>query len=126
MKKDGEAIGVLYHNDVGEISLVYGNDSYGLKKISSKHPEVLGLLQDILNESIVESKSCNRIVLISHSHKVIVSKMLRDKAVNPWILTEYKKKSASASSSDIETEPYGKRNGTAAPFSTLSEDKVRN
>jgi hypothetical protein len=26
-----------------------------------------------------------------------------------------KKKSASASSSDIETEPEGKRNGTAAP-----------
>lgn len=33
------------------------------------------------------------------------------------------KKSASASSSDIETEPKGKRNGTATPQNELSESK---
>ena len=43
------------------------------------------------------------------------------------MLTAYEKKekSVSASSTDIETEPEGKRNGTATPPNGLSEDKVQ-
>ena len=37
----GEALDALYHNCIGYISLVYGNDRYGIMKIKAKHPEVL-------------------------------------------------------------------------------------
>lgn len=44
-----------------------------------------------------------------------------------WLLTAYEKKekSVSASSTDIETEPGGKRNGTATPQNGLSESKLQ-
>lgn len=94
-KKGGEALGALYHINVGDISLVYGTDDYGLKKIVTKHPEVIDGLQEKVAETTVISKSENRIVLESELHKVVVSKMLGDCTTNPWILTAYKKKGCS-------------------------------
>lgn len=42
--------------------------------------------------------------------------MKGEEVTDNWLLTAYeKKKSVSVSSSDIETEPKGKRNGTATP-----------
>ena len=38
---EGNAIAALHHKDVGDIDLWYGNDKAGLKKIATKHPEVL-------------------------------------------------------------------------------------
>lgn len=67
---------------------------------------------------------------------MIVSKMKGQQPTDNWLLTSYekKKKPVSASSSDIETEPEGKRNGTATPqgelnsegkYNTLSADKQK-
>lgn len=124
--KSGEALDVLHHKEVdGDISLIWGNDKYGLAKIENKHPEVLDDLQGILNEMHVIKQSDNRIILESDAHKAIISKKKGEENTKNWLLTAYEKKekSVSASSSDIETEPEGKRNGTATPQSGLSKSK---
>ena len=69
----------------------------------------------------IEQYSDNRIVLECDIYKAVVSKMKGDETTDNWLLTAYeKKKSASASSSDIETEPKGKWNGIATPQNGLS------
>ena len=122
-KKEGNAVAALHHKDVGDIDLCYGNDKAGLKKIAEKHPEVLDNLQGVIDGMEVVRASDNRVILESSTHKAVVSKMLGDKKTDNWLLAAYEKKGISASSSDIETEPQGKRNGTAAPQNSLSESK---
>lgn len=122
--KSGEAVGALHHNEVGDISLVWGNDKAGLKKILRKHPEVVGNLQEILNDMHIAVSSENRIVLESNTHKAVVSKMLGEEKTPQWLLTAYEKKNASGGSSDIGPEPQrGKQNGTAPLQDKSSTDK---
>ena len=122
--KSGEAVGALHHNEVGDISLVWGNDKAGLKKILRKHPEVVGNLQEILNDMHIAVSSENRIVLESNTHKAVVSKMLGEEKTPQWLLTAYEKKNASGGSSDIGPDPQrGKQNGTAPLQDKSSTDK---
>ncbi|MBR1769243.1 MAG: hypothetical protein IJ748_02180, partial [Bacteroidales bacterium] len=127
--KEGIAKEVLHHKDIkGGIDLVYGTDTYGLKKIAKKHPEVLENLQEILDNMSIVSSSDNRIVLESATHKAVISKKIGDIDTDNWLLTAYEKKKGnetSASSSDIETEPEitGKRNGTATSQNSTSSGK---
>ena len=112
--KGGEAVGALRHKDIGDISLVWGNEKAGLQKILNKHPEVADNLQGILDGMKIVQSSDNRIVLESETHKAVVSKMLGQEKTPQWLLTAYEKKNASGGSSDIGPEPAGgKQNGTA-------------
>lgn len=120
---EGNAIAALNHPQVGDIDLWYGNDKAGLKKIAQKHPEVLDDLQGIINNMHVVKASDNRIVLESDTHRAIVSKMLGNEKTDNWLLSAYELKSTSAGSSDIDTEPIGMQNGTAALHSTPSDNK---
>lgn len=121
-RKNGEAVGALHHGEVGDISVVYGNDGYGLAHIAKKHPEVLSDLQGTIDGMVVTSQSDNRIVLESSTHRAVISKMLGNEPTSNWLLTAYEKKNpASASSSDIETEPEGKQNGTATLQNEISQ-----
>ena len=121
---EGNAVAALHHKDVGDIDLWYGNDKAGLKKIAAKHPEVLDDLQGIIDNMHVVQASENRIILESDTHKAVVSKMLGNEKTDNWLLSAYEKKGISASSSDIETEPVGKQNGTAPLQDSLSVGKV--
>ena len=113
---EGVAKGALTYPGIEPIDLAWGDKKAGYMKIVVKHPEVVGKLQDILDTTQITSQSENRIVFESGTHKIIVSKMKGATPTDNWLLTAYeKKKSVSASSSDIETEPEGKRNGTATP-----------
>jgi len=123
--KSGEAIAALHHDEIGDISLVWGNDKAGLKKILRKHPEVVDNLQEILNGMHVTQSSENRIVLESDTHKAVVSKMLGQEKTPQWLLTAYEKRDASGGTSDIVPESQKDRqNGTAALPSTSSAGKV--
>lgn len=127
-RKEGEAIGALYHKDIGDIDLVWGNEKAGLMKIARKHPEMLEDLQSKLDAMDVVSSSDNRIILESPVDRAVVSKNVFDEKDKQWLLTAYEKKNAniSGSSIDIEPEPEGKQNGTA-PLqneSVSSETKV--
>ena len=114
---DGVAKGALTYPGVAPIDLVWGDMKAGYMKIVIKHPEVVGKLQSILSGTRITSQSDNRIVFESDTHKMIVSRMKGSRPTDNWLLTAYEKKEkpVSASSSDIETEPEGKRNGTATP-----------
>lgn len=123
--KSGEAVGALHHKDIGDISLVWGNDKAGLKKILWKHPEVVDNLQGVLDKMHIVQSSDNRIVLESDTHKAVVSKMLGQEKTPQWLLTAYEKKNASGGSSDIDPEPRrGKQNGTAPLQDNSSVGKV--
>lgn len=98
--KDGDAVGALYHPDVGDIDLIYGNegtpekgfiDGYGLAKIAKKHPEVLGGLQEILSDMQVRKRSTNRVILESDTHKAAVSLNWLERE-KKWLLSAYEKK----------------------------------
>lgn len=119
---EGVAKGALSYPGIAPIDLAWGDKKAGYMKIVIKHPEVVGRLQDLLNQCHITNQSDNRIVFESDSHKMVVSKMKGTIPTDNWLLTAYEKKekSVSASSSDIETEPEGKRNGTATPQNGLS------
>lgn len=120
-KKDGVTKGALHYKGIGDIDLVWRDSKKGLAHIIEKHPDVADNLQTLLDDMHIEQHSDNRIVLESDTHKAVVSKMKGGEITDNWLLTAYeKKKSASASSSDIETEPKGKWNGTATPQNGLS------
>ena len=122
--KGGVAKSALHHKDVGDIDLWYGDDKAGLKKIASKHPEVLEDLQSVLDKMRVTHSSDNRIILESGTHKAIVSKDWYGKKTDNWLLTAYEKKVASGGSIDIVPEPEkGRQNGTAPLQDNLSNDK---
>lgn len=121
----GEAIAALRHKEVGDISLVWGNDKAGLKKILRKHPEVVDNLQGILDGMHVVQSSENRIILESDTHKAVVSREFDGTPREQWLLTAYEKKNASGGSIDIVPEPTeGKQNGTAPLQDNSSADKV--
>lgn len=126
-KKAGEAVGALYHKDIGDIDLVWGNGKAGLAHILSKHPNVLDGIQDFINEMEVVQSSENRIVIESDSHRAVISKMLGQEKTPQWLLTAYAKKNATGGSSDIDPEPnQGKQNGTAPLQGNSSSAKIGN
>ena len=123
-KQDGEAIGALHHKDVGDISLVWGNDKAGLKKILAKHPEVTNDIQGILDDMSVVEESDNRIKLDSPTHFAVVSKEIFGTPRDKWLLTAYEKKnSASDNTMDTVGTVTGKQNDTATLQNTVSDNK---
>ncbi|ACI52191.1 hypothetical protein Gdia_2446 [Gluconacetobacter diazotrophicus PA1 5] len=103
--KTGEAVGALYHPQVGDIDLVWGKegtpqknyeDGYGLAKIAKKHPEVLNDLQSILSQMEVTRRTENRAQLESADHKGTVSLNWFEKP-KKWLLTAYQKEAGEGS-----------------------------
>lgn len=132
-RKDGEAVGALSHPEVGEIDLVWGregtskSDGYGLSKLAKYHPEVLGNLQEILNDMKVASRTENRVQLESDTHKASVRLTWNEQKKN-WLLTAFEKKEASASigkKTDTDDNPKDLRGDTALSQNTdaLSDNK---
>jgi len=123
-KQGGEAIGALHHKDVGDISLVWGNDKAGLKKILAKHPEITNDIQGILDDMSVVEESDNRIKLDSPTHFAVVSKEIFGTPRDKWLLTAYEKKnSASDNTMDTVGTVTGKQNDTATLRNTVSVGK---
>ncbi len=124
-KKTGEAVGALNHKDIGDISIVYGNEKAGLKKIAVKHPEVLDILQDILDDATIVQQSENRIKLESGRYFAVISKDYLGKPRAPWLLTSFEKKnSVPDNTMDTgETSKGSKQNDTATLQDTVSESK---
>jgi hypothetical protein len=99
--RSGEALGALSHPDIKDpIDLVWGKegtpkngyeDGFGLAKIAQKHPEVLEDLQGALSNMEVKSRSKNRIVLESPTHKAAV-RLDWDGISKTWLLSAYQKR----------------------------------
>lgn len=128
-KKNGEAIGALYHKDVGDIDLVWGKEGtgksngFGLSKLVKFHPEVLDDLQDIINDMEVVSRTDNRINLESKSHRAAVRLEWDGKKKN-WLLTAFEKEKPTAIDRTTDIGDTELQNDTA-PLQTegLSIDK---
>ena len=123
-EKSGEAVGALTHKDIGDISIVYGNDRAGLKKIAEKHPEVLNDLQGVIDGMEIMVQSENRIKLESATHYAVISKDYFGKARAPWLLTAFEKKNSVLDNTmdTGETSKGSKQNDTATLQDTVSSD----
>ena len=93
-KESGEVRGALFHPNIGDISLVYGNDNAGLKKIKDKHPEVIDNLQEIIELMQIQKESENRIKLYSERFFAVVSKDFCGVKRDAWLLTAFEKKNS--------------------------------
>ena len=132
-KQSGEAVGALYHPEIGEIDLVWGeagtgkSDGYGLAKLVKFHPEVINNLQEILSEMQIVKQSANRVNLESDKYQAAVRLTWNNKA-KKWLLTAFEKKnSALGNTTDTgETSNGSKQNDTATLQSTVSDSKGTN
>lgn len=126
-KKSGEAIGALYHKDVGDIDLVWGKEGtghsagFGLAKLVKYHPEVLDNLQDILNDMQVTTRNSNRINLESTTHKATI-RLEWDGNKKNWLLTAFEKENP-ASTKTTDTDTTSLRGGTALSQTGFSAGK---
>lgn len=126
-KKSGEAIGALYHKDVGDIDLVWGkegtghSDGFGLAKLVKYHPEVLDNLQDILNDMQVTTRNSNLINLESTTHKATI-RLEWDGNKKNWLLTAFEKENP-ASTKTTDTDTTSLRGGTALSQTGFSAGK---
>lgn len=126
-KGNGEAVGALYHKEVGAISIVYGNEVFGLRKIKEKHPEVLNDIQGIMDNMAIIKQSDNRIKMESDSHFAVVSRDYHGEKHTPWLLTAFEKKNSVLDNTMNTGETLsGERNDTATPQNTVSNFKGSN
>ncbi|MGM9862547.1 MAG: hypothetical protein ACI30W_08110, partial [Muribaculaceae bacterium] len=131
-KKGGEAVGALYHKEIGSIDLVWGkegtghSDGFGLAKLAKFHPEVLFNLQDILNDMVVTGRSENRVQLESEKYQAAV-RLTWDNKKKTWLLTMFEKKnSVLDNTTDTGKTLMGNGNDTATPENTVSDGKGNN
>lgn len=126
--KDGEAVGALYHPDIGEIDLVWGkegtsrSDGFGLAKLVKYHPEVLGDLQGILSAMTVVSRSPNRVNLESSDHRAGV-RLTWDGYTKQWLMTAFRKKTGGGDATTTDTGALSGTDDTASRADT-SDDNV--
>ena len=119
--KNGEALAALHHDEIGDVSIVYGNEKAGLEKIVSKHPDVIFKLQEMFDEMKVVSKSINRIKLESQLYFAVVSRDFENEPRSPWLLTAFEKQnSVPGNTMDTDETLQGERNDTATPLNTVS------
>ena len=130
--QDGEALGALHHDEIGDIDLVWGkagtkkSDGYGLAKLVKFHPEVLDNLQGILDGMHITMRSENRVQLESDEYQAAVRLTWNGKE-KLWLLTAFKKKETpepTNSRTDVDSNLDGKSDDTATRQSSdVSADK---
>ncbi len=133
--QDGEALGALHHDEIGDIDLVWGkagtkkSDGYGLAKLVKFHPEVLDNLQGILDGMHVTMRSENRVQLENNEYQAAV-RLTWNGEEKLWLLTAFKKKETSEptnSRTDVDSNLDGKSDDTATRQSSdVSASKDRN
>ncbi len=94
-QKTGEAVAALYHPEVGDIDLVWGetsdnprNKGRGLAKLEKWHPEILNDLQGALLKMKVHQRHKDVIHLRSGSLRGAI-KLTFDNQQKTWLLTAY-------------------------------------
>lgn len=133
--EDGEALGALHHDEIGDIDLVWGeagtrkSDGYGLAKLVKFHPEVLDNLQGILDSMHITERTENRVQLENDEYQAAV-RLTWNGEEKLWLLTAFKKKETSEptnSRTDVDSYLKGKSDDTATrQNSDVSVDKVIN
>ncbi|MCI5632253.1 hypothetical protein, partial [Helicobacter sp.] len=100
-KRSGQVQGAFYREDLGDITLIWGNegtgksDGYGLSKIAKYHPEVLEKLEDLVTNLPIIKETPNRYQLENENYKIAIRKDFEGQNEN-WILTAFEKKESIA------------------------------
>ena len=105
--ENGEAPGALYHPEVGDIDLIWGNkgktqrQGYGLAKLIAYHQEVLSNLQQLIESMSVTERTDNTIQLESSTHHAVVRLNWKGNE-KQWLLTAFEMPSSPAAESRID------------------------
>lgn len=92
--QDGEIPGALFHSDVGDIDVIWGDYSQnrrkgkGLSKLLDKHPEVVRELPRIMRDLDVLKATENRVELGDGRYKAVV-RLDYDGNQKTWLLTAF-------------------------------------
>lgn len=86
--RGGEVRGALYHPETGPIDVKWGDANAGLAKMVERHGEVLDNLPELIAQMTVESRSPNRIRLMSADHRAVV-RLDYDGQQQTWLLTAF-------------------------------------
>ena len=142
--RSGKLLGVFHRNDIGEISLVWGDEKGGLAHIISKHiveqndfnniDEVINTMQQVINNGTITRENKDKVVIDYNDYRVAIKKQTRDNNGNVveqgnWIVTAFdksrSKKDKTPSEKTLSTPPFNQEtDGVTLPSNGVPADKV--
>ena len=142
--KSGKLLGVFHRNDIGEISLVWGDEKGGLAHIISKHiveqndfnniDEVINTMQQVINNGTITRENKDKVVIDYNDYRVAIRKQTRDNNGNVveqgnWIVTAFdksrSKKDKTPSEKTLSTPPFNQEtDGVTLPSNGVPTSKV--
>ena len=134
--KSGNLLGVFHRNDIGDISLVWGDSKGGLEHIIKRHiedqndfrdiEEAAKVIQQTIDNGAITRENKDKIVIDYNDYRVAIQKQTRDTNGNViengnWVVTAFDKsrsKKEKASSEKTLTTPPSNRetNGVTLPL----------
>jgi len=124
--QSGEAPQALYHPDIGDIDLVWGQHDkatgkgLGLKKILERHQEVARDLPELIRKSVPYSETENRFRLEYGDYIFVVSRNFKGKD-KKWLLSAYfDKDQLTRRKSQRSADTMARREGFQADTSSAS------
>ncbi|WP_455106001.1 ADP-ribosyltransferase-containing protein [Prevotella pallens] len=141
--KSGKLLGVFHRNDIGEISLVWGDEKGGLAHIISKHiveqndfnniDEVINTMQQVINNGTITRENKDKVVIDYNDYRVAIRKQTRDNNGNVveqgnWIVTAFdksrSKKDKTPSEKTLSTPPFNQEtDGVTLPSNGVPTSK---
>ena len=141
--KSGKLLGVFHRNDIGEISLVWGDEKGGLAHIISKHiveqndfnniDEVINTMQQVINNGTITRENKDKVVIDYNDYRVAIRKQTRDNNGNVveqgnWIVTTFdksrSKKDKTPSEKTLSTPPSNQEtDGVTLPSNGVPTSK---
>lgn len=89
--RTGEVPNAISKKGIGGIDYLYGQEGktgYGLGHVKTEHPETIPLLESVIRDGNIVSKTKNRVILETPNHKAAV-RLDWDKNEKTWLLTSY-------------------------------------
>lgn len=142
--KSGKLLGVFHRNDIGEISLVWGDEKGGLAHIISKHiveqndfnniDEVINTMQQVINNGTITRENKDKVVIDYNDYRVAIRKQTRDNNGNVveqgnWVVTAFDKSRSKKDKTPFEktlsTPPFNQEtDGVTLPSNGVPAGKV--
>ena len=142
--RSGKLLGVFHRNDIGEISLVWGDEKGGLAHIISKHiveqndfnniDDVINTMQQVINNGTITRENKDKVVIDYNDYRVAIRKQTRDNNGNVveqgnWIVTAFdksrSKKDKTPSEKTLSTPPSNQEtDGVTLPSNGVPASKV--
>ena len=134
--KSGNLLGVFHRDDIGDISLVWGDSKGGLEHIIKRHiedqndfrniEEAAKVIQQTIDNGAITRENIDKVVIDYNDYRVAIQKQTRDTNGNViengnWVVTAFDKsrsKKEKASSEKTLTTPPSNRetNGVTLPL----------